>query len=275
MKKLLSIAAVASLALASGNFIMPYGGYIDYSKESIKDYGVLGGVYFSKLLTNTKIELDLEHTYIRYKDDAINDYHQSDATVLLNFFRNNISFKVGNHSIFINQDNNSEDYDNIFILGVNYYKYLKYNIGINYYYSKYDAFNVKQYSPYVGYNFGDYYSQYGSFYAKAQVNFINLSSKSVTGKKNYVNYDFSLSNYVNKWTTTLKASVAKSIYKVSNEGFVVYNLAEIYKDSFGIDVNYKIDKKSSVKVGYTYSEFEESNINASSSVYFVSYLRAF
>jgi len=275
MKKLLSIAAISSFALASGNLLMPYVGGIDYSKNSIKSYGVLGGVYFSKIFKSSKIEFDAEHLFIKYRDKAIDNYIQDDVSILLNYTKSNFNLKIGNHSIFINQNNNPDKYDNVFILGVEFFKYLKYNAGLDYYYSKYDKFNVKQYSPYLGYTFGDYYSEYGSFYAKAQVNFINLSNKNITNKKNYFNYDLYLSNYIKNWTTTLKASFGKSVYKVTNGGFVVYNLGEEYKDSYGIDVNYQINNISSIKVGYTYSDFKENGNNINSSVYLISYSRAF
>ena len=43
---------------------------------------------------------------------------------------------------------NNDNYDNVAIAGIEYYKYLKYNVGGDFYYSSYDGFNVKQFSPY-------------------------------------------------------------------------------------------------------------------------------
>jgi len=290
MKKFLSLVAVTSLAFATGNIVMPYGAYIDYSKESTKDYGIIGGVYFSKYIKNSKLELDLEHTFISFKsyskfarDNHIstselsyntNDYHQSDVTFIFNIYGPDVNLKIGNHSLFIDQDENDDTYDNVVIAGLEYYKYLKYNIGADAFYSHYDNFTVKQVSPYFGYNFGNYYSEYGSFYAKMMINFIRISNKNVTGKENYINYDFSLTNYIDKWSTTIKASIGKSAYKVENGGYVVYNLGEEYKNSFGVNVNYKIDNVSNVGGGFTYSNFKEG-VDASSMVFLLNYSRAF
>ena len=293
MKKILSVALISSLSFAAGNLIMPYVAGIDYSKESIKDYGYVIGAYYSKFVSPVKFELDVEHIFINYKSyssfiknnklpttytptyNNINN-KQYDITAILNFYKGyNLAFKIGNHSLFIDQKNNNDNYDNVAIAGIEYYKYLKYNVGGDFYYSSYDGFNVKQFSPYIGFNFGNYYSPQGSFYFKLQVNYIKLSDKDVTGKKSYVNYDIALSNYVKNWTTTLKASIAKSAYKVANRGYVVYNLGKEYKGIYSIDIKYTREKVNTIGIGYTYSEFNDIESSADSSTYSFFYSRAF
>jgi hypothetical protein len=293
MKKILSIALISSLSFAAGNLIMPYAAGLDYSKESIKDYGYVIGAYYSKFVSPIKFEVDVEHTFIKYKNyssfiknnklpttytPTYNDknYKQYDITAVLNFYKGyNWAFKIGNHSIFIDQKNNDDSYDNVAIAGIEYYKYLKYNVGGDFYYSSYDGFNVKQFSPYIGFNFGNYYSPEGSFYLRFQVNFIKLSNKNITGKDNYTNYNVSLSNYLKNWTTTLKASFGKSAYKVENGGFVIYNLGEEYKGIYGIDIKYTWNKVNTIGIGYTYSRFNDIESSANSSTYLLSYSRAF
>ena len=71
MKKIISILSVAlisSLSFAAGNLIMPYVAGIDYSKRSAKNYGYVIGAYYSKFISPVKFELDVEHTFIKYKN---------------------------------------------------------------------------------------------------------------------------------------------------------------------------------------------------------------
>ena len=292
MKKLLSIALLASLGFSAGFTVMPYGSYINYS-NSTKDYGSLGGIYTSIYKFPFKTEIDGEFLKLKYKNGTSDyyqkdlklkykngtpDYYQKDLTFAEHYYiGNNYEIHGGIHNIFINQANNPNHYQKVFFGGVLYYKYLKYNTGIDYYYSDYRGFNVQQITPKIGFRFGNYYSFEGSFYTQAQVNYIHISDKVKAGASddNYWNTDLKLVNSKGPWATTLKVSLGDNAYKVANGGFVVYNLGEKYKYSAGLDISYYINKKSSVKVGYTRSKFEENNKNAYSNVYLASYALSF
>jgi len=275
MKKLLSIALITSFSLASGFTIMPYGAYINYSKNTVKDYGYVGGIYFSKFKSPFKIELDAEATKIVYKDN-IPDWKQQNLIGVIHFYKGyNWDFKIGMNNIFINQDNNPDSYDAVYFGGILYYKYLKYNVGVDYYYSKYDNFHVNQITPKVGVNFGNYYSDIGSFYFETKVNYIKISGNAGTNKDNYTNLDVKLQNFQGKWMTEIKGNFGKNAYKVANDGFVVYNLGEEYKYSAGIAIKYYVNRTFSLKVGYTSSKFEENNKDAYSSIYTASFTKLF
>jgi len=273
MKKILSAVLITTLGFASNVTILPYGSFIDYSKNTVKDKAYIGGVYASCLKLPYKLEVDGEFLQIKYHG-AIPDYYERDLTFVGSYFiGNNYEVKLGVRNMFIDQKNNSDDYDKVFIAGVLYYKYLKYNVGVDYYYSSYDNFHVTQITPKLGFYFGDYYSEEGSFYFSAGLNLIKISDQINAGTKNdtYANGDIALSNFKGPWTTTLKASLGKSTYKVAKGGFVVYNLGEEYHYSFGVDVNYKINKKSALTLGYTRSRFEENDKKAYSNVYAASF----
>jgi len=277
MKKILSIALITSFSLAAGFTIMPYGAYIDYSKNTVKDYGYVGGIYFSKFKSPFKIELDAEATKITYKDKYnIPDWNQQNLIGVVHFYRGyNWDFKIGINNIFIDQDNNPDNYDAVYFGGILYYKYLKYNVGVDYYYSKYDDFHVNQITPKVGVNFGNYYSDIGSFYFETKVNYIRISGTSGAKKDNYTNVEIKLQNFQGKWMTELHADLGKNAYKISNGGFVVYNLGEEYKYSGGIEVNYYINRFNSIKVGFNRSKFEENNKDAYSNIFVASFTRYF
>ena len=276
MKRLLSIALLASFGFSAGFTIMPYGSYIDYS-GSLKDSAKLGGIYASYFKSPFKIETDGEFTKIKY-NSSISNYYQRDLTLIGHYYIGyNYEIHAGVHNIFISQINNPDHYQKVLFGGVEYYKYLKYNTGVDYYYSDYRGFNVKQITPKVGFNFGNYYSNIGSFYAQVKVNYINISDKNKAASKDdkYLNTDLKLSNYQGPWTTTLKTSLGKNSYKVDDNGFVVYNLGEEYKYSYGIDMNYALSKKNSIKAGFTRSKFEENNKDGYSNTFLLSFATSF
>ena len=277
MKKLV-LSLVAGVSLF-GFDIMPYGAYLDYSKSG-KDNGYIIGVYsshFFKTKIPFKLELDLEHTLINYKGN-IQDWKQNDVTLIGNFYKgNNLAFKGGVHYINVKQDNLKED-SYIYILGASYYKSLKYNVGMDLFYGDYEGFDTYQISPKTGINFGDYYSENGSFYLEATLNYMHISdNKNKTFKSNYTNVDIKFQNFKGPWTTTLKASLGKSAYKVADGGFVVYNLPDEYKNSFGINIGYNLNKVSNIKIGYTRNSFNSmtNSQNSYTNIYTIFYSRAF
>ncbi len=279
MKKLLSIALLASLGFSAGFTVMPYGSYINYTDNTIKDKAYDTGVYTSYFTSPFKLEMDGEYLDLKYKNSSnVNEYIEKDLTFVGNYFiKSNYKIKAGIRNMYINQKNNNDKYDKTLILGMLYYKYLKYNGGIETFYSTYDGFNVKQLTPHIGYYFGNYYSDEGLFYLNMDLNFIKISNENLahTKKDKYLSTDISLTDYQGPWATALKASVGKNAYQVSNGGFVVYNLGEEYKYSLGLDIFYKIDKTTSLKVGYTRSRFDENNKKAYSNVFVASYSLSF
>jgi len=275
MKKLLSIAALASLSF-SATVVMPYGSYIDYSK-STKDYGKLGGIYASFNKLPFKMEVDGEFLKLKYKNNTPN-YYQRDLTFIGHYyFGENYEIHGGIHNISISQADNPDHYQKVLFGGILYYKYSKCNAGVDVFYSDYRGFDVKQLTPKVGFNFGNYYSNTGSFYAEMKVNYIKISNKESANanKEHYINTDLSLTNYQGPWSTTLKASLGKNAYKVANNGFVVYNLGEEYKYSYGIDVSYALSKKNALKVGFNRSKFEENGDDGYSNTFLASFITSF
>jgi len=277
MKKILSIALIAGFSMAADFTVMPYGAYINYSKNTAKDNAYTGGIYASCFSFPVKLELDAESTKIEYKNRFnIPDWNQQDVTVVGHYFLGkNWDLKIGMHNLFIDQKNNPDNYDKVYFGGILYYKYLKYNVGVDYYYSRYDNFHVNQVTPRFGVNFGNYYSEIGSFYFETKVNYIRISGTSGAKKDNYTNVDLKLQNYQGKWMTELHGNFGKNAYKVANDGFVVYNLGEEYKYSAGININYYISKTDSIKAGFDRSKFEENSKNAYSNVYTISYIKSF
>jgi len=279
MKKLLSIALLASLGFSAGFTVMPYGSYIDYSNKALKDNAVIGGVYISYFKSPFKLELDPEVSNISYKNKYnISEWNQKDLTAVLHqYIGYNWDVRLGIHNIFVDQSGNSDNYDKVLFGGIEYYKYLKYNLGLDYYYSTYDGFHVSQITTKMGFNFGNYYSEIGSFYAEAKINYINISKSNVAKQDNYTDVDLKLQNYQGPWMTELYTSVGKNSYKVAKDGFVVYNTGGEYKYTVGMNIKYNIEKTLSFKIGGGISKYtvDNTNTDATSTTLTASFTKSF
>ena len=198
--------------------------------------------------------------YIDYKNGAPQDYYrQFDLTLMANYYyQNNWTIKGGVHNIWSKTDTSSTNYDPVFKLGLQYYEYLKYNIEGDLYVSTYDDFNVYQVTLKYGENFKVSEFPNQSFYAEFGINQIHIDKSGYAPKRNYTNADLKFAVYDAKFNAALKASLGKNAYKVDQDGWVVYNLGEEYKYSVGAEFTYYLDKRSSLRVGYTRSKFNEN-----------------
>jgi len=273
MKKILLLSSIVALGLTANSVIMPYGSFINYSGSTTKDKAKLGGVYYSYFTSPIKIEMDGEYLKIDYKNN-IPDWLQKDFIFKGNYYYGyNWIFNTGIHNLWVKQYDKYH-YNKVLFGGIEYYKYLKYNVGVNYYFSDYNGFNVKQITPKIGINFGNYYSNLGSFYLEGKYNHIYISKSDIAPKQHYNNFDVKLQNFQGPWTTTLKATFGKFAYKVANDGFVVYNTGDEYKNGYGISVNYNFNKVNNIKFSFERDKFNE-NGNSYSNIYLLSYSRAF
>lgn len=269
MKKTITMLAIgATLALAKTSITaMPYSAYINYA-NSTKDDAYVVGLYSSFYNFPNKLEIGLENINIHY-NNGLKDLDQNDLTaVYTRYIAKNYYAKAGVH--YINSDDKPTDEGIVGIIGINYYKYLKYNLGLDLYYSKYKNYapkelKVLQIRPYAGINFGKYYSKMGSFYLEAEYNYIKPTDASLFGLKNsYNSFGLKLTNYKGKFTTSIDAWTGKKVFAIDHGGFTVYNLGEVYKDGIDASVDYAFRPTTHLKLKYSYAKFVEGNKNAHS-----------
>jgi len=276
MKKLvLSGLLFGSLAMAATSYdVLPYAGYIDYSGSTTKDNGSVFGVYISAFESPWKTELDLEHTTISYNNNTT-DLTQNDFTGIVHYYQGyNLDYKLGMH--YVDSTDKLTDKGLVFIAGILYYKTLKYNAGVDVYYSDYSNQSTSpglyQISPKAGINFGNYNSKIGSFYAEGKIDFIKVGhNREENGlKNNYTSIEATLNNYNGAFTTSVSGWIGKRVFAVENSGFIVNNLADEQTGGIKVSESYKIDKASLAKVEYSHTKFKE-NGNSSSNTFLVSY----
>ena len=284
MKKIL-LTGIIGCTLLFAVDVTPYAALISYDKQTDKKNAYIAGVYFSNFYKQYKIENDIEYLDLSY--NTTSDYKEYHWTFVVNYFKGyDYKYKLGIHNIFSRTPNTytysvgtrtykkteyNNNYDFVLFGGIMFYKYLKYNYGVDFYYSNHSSTDVYQITPYYGFNFGDYYSNIGSFYFQTKFNYINLSDNAAP-KKNYFNFDIKLQNFKGAWITTLKASLGKTAYKVADNGFVVYNLGEEYSSVYSIDIGKKLSKRNFISFSAGISNFTESNgKDGSSTLFSVSY----
>ena len=249
--------------------ILPYMGIMGYTGTTTKSVGVVSGLYLSDFKSPWKTEFDVEYSLIKYKDNTPT-LKQNDFTLLVNYFQGyNLAYKFGIH--YISSTDELTNLGKIFTLELLYYKTLKYNIGIDYYYSDYSnsttPTTIKQISPKFGFNIGDYYSAIGSFYIETKIDYIQAN-------KNYSSTEFKFNNYNGNFTTSLGIWMGERSFEVAKAGFVVNNSSIKQTGGFSISESYKIDKTSTLKLEYSKTNFEE-NGNSNSKVILASYSYSF
>jgi len=276
MKKIILLVVFCSFMFARANYYasLPYVGYLQYSDNSIKDYGSVEGVYFSILKSPWKAEFDVEGTNIVYKNKTP-DLIQGDFSMFLTYYYGyNLLYTFGIH--YINSTDQLTDGGKIFKVGVLCYKSFEWNRGIDIYYSDYSNLSTSpkliQVSPKVGFNFGNYNSTFGSFYTELKADYIQVLENKTENflDKIYRSIDLTLTNYNGNFTTTLNGWVGNRAYAVENGGFVVNNIGDEQTGGFKVSEEYKVNNVQSIKFEYVYTKFKEDG-DANSRTYLLSF----
>ncbi|GEM_PF-5552003 len=273
MKKIATSLALSLSLFAGSNLVLPYGGYIDYSGTTDRDDAAIAGVYLSSYKAPYKLEMALEHMRISYEDSTPR-YKQNSLAAIVHYYKGyNWDFRAGANILFVDQGARDET-QKLYMAGVTYYQAYDYNIAADIYYSDYEGFHVWQLSPKVGKTLGQYHTMQGSFYVEAGVDYIAVSDDAAK-EDSYTTFNAKIQNFNGPWTTTLEGSVGKNSYRVAKGGFVVYNLGEEYKYSYGLSVARALGATSSLKLGFARAKFDEAGNDAYSNIFVIAYTRSF
>lgn len=274
MKKFVGACVAIGISWAAQNSaIVPYGAYINYTGSTNRDDAFIAGAYYSSYHAPYKIEATLEHLQIAYKNTTPK-YKQNSIALKGHYYKGyNWDFSAGLNVLFTKQGSVDET-QKVFMGGVTYYKAYDYNFGMNLFYSDYKGFHVWQISPKVGKYLGDYQSDLGSFYLEGGIDYIAISDNAAQ-EDSYVTFNAKIQNFHGPWTTTLEGSIGKNSYRVANDGFVVFNLGEEYKYSYGLNIARALGSQSSLKFGFTRAKFEESGNDAYSNIFLLTYALGF
>jgi len=279
MKKAIAMSAILCGALfgAKNMVLMPYASYVDYD-DSTRNSMYIFGIYGAKGDGKRGIEWALDYAYIDYNKKAEMDYHrQFDATLMGSYeYSPTWVLKGGIHNIWSKKDRGSTNYDPVLKLGLMHYTYGKNVMEGDIYLSSYDDFDVYQ----LRLRYGEYFRvpefAAKTFYFETALNQIHISDEGYAPDDNYTNIDLKLDIIEPKWSVGLFASLGKAAYKVGQEGWIVYNLGEEYQYILRGEYRYRLDKRTTLKVGLVHSEFDEMGYSgANSNALTFAYIKAF
>ena len=269
MKKIL-LSALAIPLMVDLSYAVPmkisasaYIGGLSYDKSIIKDDGYVTGVYgYWGIGWYHSLEASIDYTHINYKNN-LPDLDQTDITlVYTNYSFPKIKLRGGFH--LIDSDDQLSDGGYTIILGADRYEPYKWNIGADFFYTRYGDYinlngskglDVYQGTVKAGFYFGNYYT-YGSFYAELLGTYIGHSDDAGFGKS-FSSIEGRLSYFKGNLSATVSAWGGERSFFVDKGGFVVYNLMEKYKYGASLRVGYSIKKNLGVSASASYQKFEE------------------
>ncbi|MFK5976631.1 MAG: hypothetical protein QM493_09005 [Sulfurovum sp.] len=259
-----------NLAKTDITVVKPYLGYIKYdsdSSKSIKDSGMLGGIYISNGTLDHLYEFDVGYTNIKYKSaTGLSDIRQLDTTLAYSKFYTNYMFKGGIH--YINSTDTSLGNGITLIGAVGGYKwkgYDKYSYGLESYYTLYtDAqnstggtqkVNLFQFTPYFSYSKAINLNTRNNF--DIRVNYIIANDYNT---KSYTSLHISDSILYKKFIFTAKIFVGEMKTAILDGGHTAYNTKDLIKNGFALKMGYVIKPNMLVDIGYASNTIEEDGL---------------
>ena len=246
--------------------ILPYGGIIDYDKnsaKSAKDRAELLGFYTSVGNLGYLVEFSYSHIDTTYKDATIEDLNQDDITLTYAKYYKNFMLKIGGHFVSTNDEQLGDG--NIIMIsigGYNWVGYDKYSYGLEGYYSIYKdghdedyiakSIDIVQFTPYF------------SFYKAFTIDVKNSLSLKLNYQmvedyitKDYLSYEISDTIYYKNLFTTLKVYGGEMRTGVKDSGMTVYNTLDLLKNGYSIKLGYYINKDFIISASYSLNSYEE------------------
>ncbi len=259
-----------TLAKKDVTVVKPYFGYIKYdsdSTKSIKDSGMLGGIYISNGTLDHLYEFDVGYTNIKYKSaTALSDIQQLDMTLAYSKFYTNYMFKGGVH--YINSTDVALGNGIVFIGAVGGYKwkgYDKYSYGLEAYYTLYSdghddtgasaSINIFQFTPYFSYSKAINLNTRNNFDIR-----VNQIIANEYNTKSYTSVQITDSILYKKFIFTAKVSLGEMKTGILDSGHTAYNTKDIIKGSYALKMGYIIKPNMSVDVGYTINTIQEDRL---------------
>ncbi|KUG25999.1 hypothetical protein ASZ90_004165 [hydrocarbon metagenome] len=257
LSRIILILIFTSVVGAQSVTIMPYHLPINYKDSGVRENSSLTGVYgaFQSDLNN-KFELAFDYSYFNYISNF--KIKQFDFTfAYTNESSPEEKFRLGGH--YIVSDDVLTDQSYVLFAGVSKYRFRSWDANLDVYYSNYgdysSKFNAIQLSPTFGLTFP--FDRTQGVYFNTQVYFIRLSEKIILDKKNYFSVKETITYYNNNFSVSAYALFGEQRFAVRQNGFLVYNSADLMKTGFGGSLTYSFTQNIFLKGGVEYDKFDE------------------
>ncbi len=261
-----SIALVFNLLYAKQDvMIIPYFSYTTYSSASSKKELDVDGVFGSLIYDKYKFDIAIERAVLRYK--IWPNLKQFDIAYLFSYYGiYPFTYKIGLHHIL----SNDKESNNAFIVtsGLKWEKET-FGVGINTYLSFYKNYldhldkkdvnylKLFQISPEVTLKLNKKKGIFTLNSIGGEFNFIKVNGiKTALLQKHYQYFAFKCDYTIGALFAKLRVWTGKKSFAIEQNGFVVYNSADLYKKGISNKFYYQINKKSAISIHYDYAKFK-------------------
>lgn len=252
MKIIIQIVAILLAwtgLVASEITLAPFYGSTTFS-NSDKDKSTNYGLYY-KL---GGLKSVVEYQDVKYLPESnTTNFTQTNMALTYDFTSN---LYAGIH--YINSSNKQYDKSYSALLGLKK-KIESLTIGLNYSYSDYDKNNiiktVQQFTPYIGFSYGDYKSMMGTYYIKISTDLIYTDTNATDIPSEYSTYGISITQNKGSFQNSLQYFNGEHMFAVRDNGLTMQNFEEIYKNSLSISSKYIFSKATSLQLSYIQKDF--------------------
>ena len=235
----------------------PYYGYINYGSNSIKRDGHVSGLYMNRTKINS-LEFAVEHINIEYRDDV--DLQEVDFITNFNYNEiNNLRLRIGGrgtsaNSRFINGAWAA-------FLGAHLNKPKVWELGVDTYFSQYDRLSpnktIFQMSPRIALE--NQPTTDTRVLLEFKTHYINTEKDIVgTAQEDFYSSEVRLQIDVDRWTWSVFGWTGEQTFAVRQDGFLIFNLAELHTGGYGTDLTrtFKNDSYATLRFnGEQFSDF--------------------
>lgn len=256
--KVISILFLTASVYAQSFTIMPYYMPINYSNSGVRENSSLTGIYTAwQMDLNHTVEFAVDYSNLQYFYDFQID--QYDFTfVYTNESIPEWRFRIGAHHI--SSDDELTDKSFVVFGGISTYRFRSWDASVNAYYSSYSDYEPSLYTIQLSPSFGLTYSfnRLHGLHLKSEANFILLSDSIQNSKKNFFSVKETLTYYNDRLSISAYALFGKQMFSVRQDGFLVYNVADIMKTGFGASITYSFSPSFFLKAGFEHDSFNEN-----------------
>lgn len=248
--------------------VMPYYLPINYKDSGVRKNSFLTGIYGAfEIDLNSSLEMAFDYSNFDYVFDAFPfKIKQYDLTVA--YTNKSIPewlFRLGGH--YIISDDVLTDQAYVLFAGVSKYRFQSWDASLDVYYTNYNnyspSFNAIQLSP--GFGLTLPFSRTQGIYIYSSADYIMLNKSILSNKRNYFSLRETLTYYNNRFSISAYALFGEQKFAVRQNGFLVYNVADLMKTGFGGSVTYSFTPNFFLKGGVEYDKFDEEAYGTSAS----------
>ncbi|MCF8260069.1 MAG: hypothetical protein K9J12_04790 [Melioribacteraceae bacterium] len=255
---LISLMLLSGLVFSQSEIlVMPYYMPIQYHDSDYRKGSYLLGIYSSlELDLDNSLEIELDYTKLSFINNV--SLKQKDVTIAFN----NLSipdwkFRAGLH--YIISDDSFTDKGFTVFGGVGTYRFNSWDAFVSVYYSDYKNYqpgiNVFQVSPKFGYTFK--LSRNKGIYASVTGHLINLSEELNLGGKKYNSGEINATYFEDMISLNVFFWFGEQVFAAKKDGFLLYNVNEVYKGGYGLSAQYELTSSSFIKLTYEIDNYDE------------------